>query len=241
MKADPAAQHRLLDLQQIDTALALLQHRRASLPELAALKEGAAKRVELADALVAAETVVSDLEREQARAESDLEPVRARLVRDQQRVDAGTVSDPKALSGMIDEIASLKKRIGDLEDVELDVMERLETASADRDRIAGDKTALETDLRALLKARDAKTAQTDAELADPATEREAQLAALPNDLVALYDKLRARRGGGATALKAGRCEGCQLEVNAADLRRFNAAPADEVLRCEECGRILVRV
>jgi predicted nucleic acid-binding Zn-ribbon protein len=51
----------------------------------------------------------------------------------------------------------------------------------------------------------------------------------------------ASRGGvGAAELRQRRCTGCQLEINAAELREFAAAAEDEVLRCEECGRILIR-
>jgi predicted nucleic acid-binding Zn-ribbon protein len=64
---------------------------------------------------------------------------------------------------------------------------------------------------------------------------------IPPDLLTLYDRIGASHGGvGAAELRQRRCTGCQLEINAADLRAFSAAPEDEVLRCEECGRILIR-
>ena len=72
-------------------------------------------------------------------------------------------------------------------------------------------------------------------------ERETLAARAPGDLLALYDKLRAQLGGvGVGALQHGRCGGCQLNVGAADLARMADAPSDEVMRCEECNRILVR-
>jgi predicted nucleic acid-binding Zn-ribbon protein len=64
---------------------------------------------------------------------------------------------------------------------------------------------------------------------------------VPAELLALYDKVRAQYGGLAAAeLRARRCEGCRLEINGADLREIAAMPDDEVLRCPECSRILVR-
>lgn len=241
MKADPGAQRRLLDLQQVDTAVAQLQHRRASLSQHAEIKQLHARHVELGDALTAAATRVSDLERAQQRAEKDLEPVRARLARDRQRLDSGTAtSDPKALTGLLDEIQSLIKRISDLEDAELDVMERLEAATSERDAASAQRAEVDGRLRELLARRDEQLRAIDAELAELGAEREAQVAVLPADLVGLYDKIRLRSGAGAAALQHGRCTGCQLEANAADLRRYTAASPDEVLRCEECGRILVR-
>jgi predicted nucleic acid-binding Zn-ribbon protein len=64
---------------------------------------------------------------------------------------------------------------------------------------------------------------------------------LSGELVALYEKVRAGSNGiGAAALYRGRCEGCHLQLNTTDLKRIHDAPPDDVLRCEECRRILVR-
>ena len=80
--------------------------------------------------LVAAETAVSDLEAEQNRAEAEIQPVRERLNRNQTRIADGTIADPKALSSMVEEVAHLQRRISDLEDAELEIMEQLESAAA---------------------------------------------------------------------------------------------------------------
>ena len=241
MQAAATAQTRLLQLQSIDTAIAQLDHRRRSLPELAAIAERQVVRRRQAEELIAANTAVSDLELDQAKAEDDLVPVRQRLQRDQQRVNDGTVSDPKQLNALLDEIEHLKRRIVALEDDELEVMERLEAASGVRDQLVADRAAGEGELRALITARDTQFAELDAELAGQRSQREGLVAELPADLVDLYDKVRAKSGGvGAAALVQRRCSGCQLQVNAADLVRYRHASPDEVLRCEECNRILVR-
>ena len=61
------------------------------------------------------------------------------------------------------------------------------------------------------------------------------------ELVALYEKIRARENGvGAAALHQRRCPGCRLELTASDVSRLRDAAPDEVLRCEQCQRILVR-
>lgn len=191
--------------------------------------------------LVAADTAVSDLEADQIRAEADLEPVRQRLVRNRQRIADGSVADPKALSSMIEEVAHLKRRIGDLEDAELELMQALETASARRAELERQAAELDTEIAETAAARDRQLAEIDRELAERRAERTAVAGELPADLLALYAKIGGSHGGvGAAELRRRRCTGCQLEVNAADLRRFAAAPAEEVLRCEECGRILVR-
>ncbi len=241
MKADPAVQRRLLDLQAIDTAVGQLEHRIKTLPEHALVAQLFARRHELGQRYVAAQTQVSDAETAQAKAESDLEPVRERLARNQFRSDKGQVSDARALVSLQDEIAHLKKRIVDLEDLELEAMQELETAAATRDQVLTEKAALDAEAREII-------AKRDSQVADLSAEREAQLKAraqlvadLPTPLVDLYEKVKARSTGiGAAELKARRCTGCGLDVDPSAYDRYVTAPADEVQRCEECDRILVR-
>ena len=218
-----------------------LAHRRRTLPELGELQRLAVEVDELEDALVAAETNVSDLEADQERAEADLEPVRQRLTRNQQRIADGTVPDPKALNSMIEEVEHLQRRIGVLEDAELEVMEALEGATAVRDRRRAEESALAERKRALEARRDEQLAVIDAEIAERRRERDALAPDLPKALATHYATIAASRGGvGAAELVQRRCTGCRLEVNAAELRDYAAAAEDEVLRCEECTRILVR-
>lgn len=241
IKADQGAQQRLLDLQAIDTALAQLGHRRETLPEHAAIAALQVTRNKVAADLVEAETAVADLELEQSKAENDLEPVRDRLVRNEKRIADGSIADPKALAGLVDEVDHLKRRISDLEDAELEVMEQLEAATKRRDEVQQQLATVDAERAGLVAKRDQQFAELDADVDDRQTERSAVAPEVPADLTALYDKIRATHGGvGAAALRQRRCTGCQLELNAADLREFAAAADDEVLRCEECGRILIR-
>jgi hypothetical protein len=241
LNADPADQLRLLDVQGTDARLDQLAHRRATLPEVAEADRIAAELTQLRDLLVAAETETSDLEREVAKAESDVEAVRQRAARDQRRMDAGAVSSAKELEQLAHEIESLARRRGDLEDLELEVMERLESAQANVIHLQQRQQQLAAELADVERRRDE---QLDGIARDTAylTEERARLAAdLPADLMALYTKLRADHNGvGAAALRQRRCEGCRLELTAMDLGRIKAAPPEEVLRCEECRRILVR-
>ena len=242
MKAAAPAQLRLLDLQAEDTAIAQVEHRRRSLPEHAAIVAARTVRVRIGQDLIGARTRVGDLQLEVDKAEADLVPVRERKVRDQTRVDGGSVTDPKQLNALLDEITHLGRRIGDLEDIELEVMEQLEAASGRHEMLAGELTEVENSMRALMASRDEQVAQLDAELATHQGSRDAIAAEIPADLLALYDKIRVRAGGlGAAALKGRRCSGCQLEITHMALAEFLAAPADDVLRCEECERVLVRI
>jgi predicted nucleic acid-binding Zn-ribbon protein len=157
------------------------------------------------------------------------------------RIANGTVADPKALSSMVDEVSHLKKRISDLEDAELDVMEQLEAAVTDRETLRGRMAQVDNDLVETIAERDRQLAALDGEMGGLRAERAVLVPLIPTDLLTLYDRIGASHGGvGAAELRQRRCTGCQLEINAADLRAFSAAPEDEVLRCEECGRILIR-
>jgi predicted nucleic acid-binding Zn-ribbon protein len=241
IRADKGAQLRLLDLQTLDTTLAQLRHRRQTLPQHATIAKLRTERAAVASDLVAAETRISDLELEQAKAETDLEPVRERLNRNQARIANGTVADPKALSSMIEEVSHLRKRISDLEDAELEVMEQLEAAVADREKLRARIDQVDRELVESSAERDRQVAALDGEMGELRAQRGELAPLIPADLLSLYDKIGASHGGiGAAELRQRRCTGCQLEINAADLRTFSAAAEDEVLRCEECGRILVR-
>ena len=228
-------------MQAIDARSDQLAHRRATLPEHAALQELEKALAELDDNVVAAETEQSDIERELKKAEGDVDQVRARAARDQQRLDAGQVGSPKELEGLQHEIATLGRRQSDLEDVVLEVMERLEAVQT---RL-GELTAQREDARAreteVTAARDITVGEIDAEVAGLQTQRDTQAVQLGGELMALYEKIRGQQAGiGAAELRQRRCTGCRLELNNVEIGRLRSAEEDEVLRCEECRRILVR-
>jgi predicted nucleic acid-binding Zn-ribbon protein len=241
LKAEPSAQQTLLDLQDSDSALARLQHRRTSLPEHARIEELTAQLAELRGRQVEVETRVSDLTRAQSKAEAEVEQVKSRRARDEERLSSGAITNPKDLENLQHEMGALERRISTLEDEELEVMEDLDIAQAELRAVTADHDAVATELEQVAAARDAAIATIDDEIVAVTQERESTAPAVPKDLLALYDKVRTQYGGlGAAALRARRCEGCRLELNGADLRELAARPVDDVLRCPECSRILVR-
>jgi hypothetical protein len=118
------------------------------------------------------------------------------------------------------------------------VREQAEHAATAAQARIGD---VEGRLSELVAQRDRELAEIDSE-ARSLTEQRVDLApSLPADLVALYDRVRADRGGiGAAALRRRRCEGCHLELAGSDLTEIRDAAPDDVLRHDDCGRILVR-
>lgn len=228
-------------MQELDSRLDTLRHQLATIPEAVRIAELTARRTELDGAVRDLRIEVDDLTGEQKRADADVEQVKARRVRDQGMVDAGSIADPKALQRMLGELESLERRISDLEDVEIEVMERLETAQAALTERTAELAQLDRDLEALGHTRAHKAGELEEESAKVAADRKTTASGVPADLMALYDKLRDQKGGvGAAPLRRRECGGCGLAINPADMATIVAAAQDEVLRCEECGRILVR-
>ena len=228
-------------MQALDTRLDQLAHRRRTLPEHAALAELDTELGVMRDQQVEAETEQSDLARELKKAEGDVDQVRARAERDQQRLDAGQVSSPKELESLQHEIATLGNRQGDLEEVVLEIMERLESSQSRSSELAAQQEAARARVAALTASRDTTTGEIDAETEKLQAQRATQAGSLAEDLVALYEKIREQQGGvGAAELRQRRCGGCRLELNNVEINELRDADPDEVMRCDECRRILVR-
>jgi len=238
--AAPQDQWRLLDVQGHDTRLTQLAHRRRTLPEHADVERLAAVLRQSDGRLVAARTAVGDLSRELAKAEADVDQVRQRAIRNQARLDAGT-GTAKDLQALQHELEALAQRQSVLEEIELGVMERLEAAEAEVARIVADTELAGRDLAEATDRRDGALAGLAEEEAAERRARADAAAGLPEDLLALYEKVRENTGGiGAARLFRRRCEGCRLELNTTDLGRIRTAAEDAVVRCEECSRILIR-
>lgn len=241
MKADPTAQLRLLDLQGVDSEVDQLRHRLRNLPQEAEIKELTRSRGVTLGKLRDQQIVVDDLAAAQEKADADVEQVKARRRRDQERIDSGAIANPKDIERMQHEMATLERRISVLEDEELEVMEQLDEAQGLLRRLQEEMHATDERLAELTDARDVQAGEVKAELALVETRRSPIVAEVPDDLLALYEKLRASKGGvGAAALRARQCGGCMLTLDPSELARIKGLGDDEVVRCEECQRILVR-
>ncbi|MDR1354932.1 MAG: C4-type zinc ribbon domain-containing protein [Propionibacteriaceae bacterium] len=240
MQADPAAQVLLLQISDIDNQVRQLNTRKRGLPEHEQLAGLNQQRQLLSEQQVIARSRISDAEAVLERVETDLTATKARLTRNTQRLDDGLLSDPRSIKATQDEIAHLKERIAALEDQELDAMQVIEDEKAALDKLTAQRESVESQMRKLLVSRDATGREIDQTLQTLATKRAEMAAKVPTELITLYTKIAGRQDAGAAQLKAGRCTGCGLALDASTMTRIaNTAPA-EVVRCEECGRILVR-
>lgn len=240
LKADPSRQWRLLDLQAIDTRLDQIRHAKATLPQTPAVEAARRELGALETDIVNVRTSAGDVQRELTKSDQDVQLVRDRAARNQQRLDAGQGS-ARDLQALQHELTSLARRQAELEEVELEVMERSETLAARVTDLEARRAELVTRVESLESERDAAVATLDAEAEKVAAGRADIVAGVGDDLVALYEKIRASSGGLAAAeIRHRRCGGCRLELGNVDLSRIRNAPEDEVVRCEECRRIMIR-
>jgi predicted nucleic acid-binding Zn-ribbon protein len=238
MKASPAAQRSLLDLQTVDTDVTRIAHRMANLPQTAAIAALVSDRDALRGRLASELGAVEDARTELARIESDVAVVDSRIARDTDRLSGSASS--KDASALESELVSLRRRKEHLEDAELEVMERLEAAEAVYAETAASDESLSARIADLETAREASRADLDAELAALETVRSTLVSAVDEALLAIYERSRTRSGFGAALLRAGTCGACTMTLTGNDLAGVRSAPADDVLACPECGAILVR-
>lgn len=234
-------QRRLLDLQALDTQLAKLAHERRSHPSIAALAELEARAGDLGRSELLAATALKDVQRELTKAEDDVAQVRARAERDQKRLDAGEFGAKDAVA-VLAELEALAKRAGDLKEVELEIMERVEAAEGELKAVQEQKVQLDADVAATTTERDAALAELDRQHEELAGRRAVAAEGIDTGLIALYDKVRSQNSGLAVlGLRGSTTEPLRLDLSLSEVSAFKAAPADQVLRSEEHGYILVRL
>ncbi|MCW2131827.1 hypothetical protein B0G38_000977 [Arthrobacter sp. VKM Ac-2550] len=238
-KAPASEQLRLLDLQALDSKVTQLDRRSATVAKNADIDALLEKLATADSELVTINTEVGDTQRELQRAETDVEMVQTRIDRDQKRLDSGSGS-PKDLSALQSELVSLNKRRSDLEDVELEVMERLEAVRVRQADHQKSHDSLREELAALEKTRDEDLAAIAAERASVAAERAELAGTFEPTLLALYEKTRAQRGVGAARLFHGKSEGSGMQLSPGDLADIKKAAEDDIVFCPDSGCILVR-
>lgn len=240
MKSSAEEQRNLIELQDLDLQLARLDHQTKTLPVLKELAQ-ATEAFESHDALaIASATEKSDIEVELRRSESDVEQVSARISKDQQFVDSGQAS-AKDLQNLLGELQSLNRRKQELEEVELEIMVRIDDAESRRKHHESERARFAVEVERLTRERDLALGEIDTKRSEISRDRDAKAATISKELLELYLKIKDSNGGvGAARLKDGQCEGCHLGINAVELTRIKSLADDELVRCEECRRILVR-
>jgi predicted nucleic acid-binding Zn-ribbon protein len=231
----------LLAVQEHDTRADQLNHRIQTLPirsELAKLEDDmAAVDGQLADA----QRRRDELSRSQQRLEDEIASLTDRANQAEKRLYSGAVTNPRELQALQDDVASIRRRIGQLEDDELEIMELAEPVDAERAGLDERRAQLDAEGKRLREALAEAESELEGQLAGARADREAAAADVPAELWPEYDKLRGRLGGVAIARLVGpTCQGCHLALSAVEVDRIRKLPLDEAVYCEECGRLLVR-
>ncbi len=240
MKASPSDQKSILDIQRFDQASATLRHRANTLSEIAEIASTTIKANNARDLRIAAQTELSDVKRELLRAEGDVEQVVTRITRDEARLAGGSAS-PKELEQLQHEVGTLGARKAELEEVELEIMMRVDVIKDRATELANEEAILAAVIADLEIRKENALAAIHSELDSIKKERAEISAAIDLTFLELYEKVRAANSGtGAAALAGNQCLGCHLPINAAEAKRIKDLPEDEVTRCEECRCILVR-
>jgi predicted nucleic acid-binding Zn-ribbon protein len=240
MKAEVVHQRSLLELAELDATLSRLEHRAKNLPEQQQAEAAQSAHREANDRLAAVQIAVEDLDAQVAKFESEIDAVRRREDRDRSLLAAGTV-DARQLTELQHELETLQRRQSSLEDSLLEVMERREELQGQRAGELARIDELQSKLSDAQRASDEARHEVDQLRHQYASRRDELIAELDADLVALYERQRARGGAGAGLLQGRRCGACRIEIDQGERARIAAAAEDEVLRCPECGAILLRV
>ncbi|WP_406282829.1 C4-type zinc ribbon domain-containing protein [Nocardia sp. NBC_00881] len=239
MNVEPPIQAELLQLAAVDAELTRIAHRRTVLPEQQEVARLEAERNAHKDAAVAVEIVLDDLDRDIRKLEGEVEAVRKREDRDKGMLTAGSVN-AKQLTEIQHELGSLERRRSVLEDELLEVMERREASAADHEHAGARLSKTEEDLAAAQRHRDEALADLDVAQGRCDTDRSGMVARFPAELLAIYDRQREQHGVGAALLQARRCGACRIELDRGEIARIAKTAPDVVVRCPECGAILVR-
>lgn len=231
----------LLQVQAHDTTTDQLQHRRAALAERAELeqlqRERAGARADLKRIdveLEAAESRRSALEAEVAEADSRISAIERRMF-------GGTVTSSRELESMAAEVDSLKARRSALEDDALEAMEVAEGIRSERERVAQLDAAGAAAIAEVEGRLAAAEADVDSLINVEQTARDGLARGLAPELLAAYERIRAKLGGvGAARLEGDRCSGCHLSLPSGEVERLRHEPPDAIAYCDNCSRILVR-
>jgi uncharacterized protein len=231
----------LLVVQEHDTAADQLRHRQQTLPERTQVSEEEAEVARLEAAIDAVGEQVHAVRREQKKREDEVALLEERWQELDKTLYSGSITSPKELQALQEEQGVIRKRQSRLEDEVLEHMEQAEPLDAEVEQRTAERDAATERLQAAMVALAEAESQVAAELATVEGERQQLATGIPAELLAEYDRIRSNSGGiGAARLQGATCLGCNLGLPAVVVDRIRKMDSDEVVHCEECGRILVR-
>jgi hypothetical protein len=230
----------LLLVQEHDTARDRLRHRRASLPERAALEAEGAKLRELETQATEVRTRRDAVLADERRLDDEARSLGARADEVDKQLYSGSTNSPRELQAMQADVDMLRRQRSDLEDRELEVMEARELLDGELASLEADIGRIGTEIDRLRELIAAAEGEIDAELAEEDAAWAAQAAGVPEPLLADYQRRRAQnKGAGAARLVGATCTACHLSIPSTEAEQIRKSDGAETSYCDNCGAILV--
>lgn len=238
--ATPQQQRQLLALQEVDSAIRRLEHKRAHLPEQQALDDNARTMQQVASDYADAQEQLEEQRAVQRTREQDISNLEARRKAEEARLYSGEIRSEKQAEAIRGELTSVRHKKSDYEDELLDAMERIEQLETQVATLTSRHRELKDKSEELAASRDEAAGDIDAELDQRRRERDDVASELDESLLKLYESVRAEHGGTAVAPLQGRsCQGCFLELSAIELEEVKSEAKTDIPRCPQCDRLLV--
>ena len=230
----------LLAVQDLDTSIDQHRHRRRTLPEREQLASLETELREVAADAARLGEQRDTLAQRQAEVEAELAATEHRAAAVSRRLYGGEVSASRELQAMAADVENLTIRASELEDQGLILLEEREPLDTRLGELESQLSELDSRRHVAEDAVSQAEAAVDDQIAQLDKDRQSAASAVPDELLATYERLRARLGGvGAARLIGNRCDGCHLALPAAELDRIRRLGPGQVVTCEQCSRILV--
>ena len=214
-----------IDLDSSEKALELATRQ---LADRSALNEGQGR-------LDAARQRLQELTKQQRGQETEIEDIAAKLKPIELKLYSGQVRNPKELGDLQREAEALKRQQAQLEDKELETMEKSEHASKDISSHESGLKKAEAEWQGRQVTLKAEIEALNAKLANLKERRQILLAGIDLQAAAVYQDVKKKRGTAVARVERGLCTGCRIAL---PVNEFQKARSGALVRCGSCGRIL---
>lgn len=151
----------------------------------------------------------------------------------------GSVTSTRQAEAAEHEISGLKDAANDLETTILETMDAVERGEAAVEEQRKVVAQREGELATTLATYAQESARLRAQMAETQKQREEAAVPVPADLMAKYNSSRRRtKDTGMALLESITCGGCHMQVPGIAIK--NLGNTDDVVTCDNCGRILFR-
>lgn len=237
MKLDKPGQSALLKLSEVDINIERIKNEISKAVNSAELSAKSAELSEYSGEVIAARTAFENLNMESRKADDNLHMVEERIARDLGRLNA--TSSPKDATAIQSEIESLTLRKEELEEVELEILERLEVARVELEAISQKREATSKEIEELREKIQVEVDALKNEGRKLVADREILVSKIPAEVLEKYKALAAKQIA-VGKVESRSCSACRMGLTANTIDALADLPEDEVGNCPECLAMIVR-